>query len=113
MEIRAWRHFDVLMLLTTLALGGYGLAMIYSATLDVSVVGIGSLVLRQAIYLAVGFGLLLILAATDYRWVGSLSWLFYGGCILLLIVVQVIGSRSTGRSARSHWESSTCSPPSR
>ena len=96
MEIRAWRHFDVLMLLATLALGAYGMAMIYSATLDVTSGGLGSLVVRQGIYLGAGFGLLLVLASTDYRWIGSLSRLFYGGCIFLLVVVRIVGQQMYG-----------------
>ena len=55
MEDRAWRHFDVLMLLATLALGAFGLLMIYSATFGVDDAGFGSLVVRQGIYLVVGF----------------------------------------------------------
>jgi rod shape determining protein RodA len=95
-ELRAWRHFDVLMLLATLALGAYGLLMIESATYDPTAGGIGSLVVRQAMYLAAGFGILLVIASTDYRWIGSLSWLFYLGCIFLLIVTRVIGKSANG-----------------
>jgi rod shape determining protein RodA len=96
LEQRAWRHFDVLMLLATIALAGYGLLMIHSATFDVVNTGIGSLVVRQGIYIAAGFGIMLVLASADYRWVGSFAWLFYLGCIVLLIAVRIVGKSAYG-----------------
>lgn len=98
MEIRAWRHFDFLMMLATAALGVYGLLMIYSATLGIDGSGFDSRVFRQGVYLAVGIGLLLILAATDYHLLGSLAWLAYGGCLLplLLIAVRLLGHEAFG-----------------
>jgi rod shape determining protein RodA len=95
-EIRAWRHFDLLMLLVTVGLGVYGVLMIYSATFGIDDPGLGSRVFRQGVYLAVGLAFLLILAATDYRLVGSLSWLFYGGCVFLLVVVRLLGQAAYG-----------------
>jgi rod shape determining protein RodA len=95
-EIRAWRHFDFLMMLATAALGVYGLLMIYSATLGIDGSGFDSRVFRQGIYLVVGIGLLLVLAATDYHFVGSLAWLAYGGCVILLIAVPLLGHEAFG-----------------
>ncbi len=65
MARRSWRNFDYPLLVALLALSAYGVVMIYSATINTA--GIGNPVQRQALYLAVGMGLLLVIASVDYR----------------------------------------------
>ena len=100
MEFRAWRHFDWVMLLVTLLLAAYGVAMIYSATLGTEGGGGGlsldSLAVRQAIYNGIGLVIMFTLAATDYRLLRTLAPALYGLTIVLLLAVQVVGRVAHG-----------------
>lgn len=92
--IRAWlrgSHLDALLLLLLLLLSLVGLATLYSAS-----GGATGLVLRQAVRLFLGLGVLVAVAqvpANYYRFVAP--W-FYALTILLLGLVFVIGQRSLG-----------------
>jgi rod shape determining protein RodA len=60
-----WRNFDYLLLIALLALGAYGVTMIYSATLNT--IDLGSAPRRQAVYVVAGAAVLLVTAAVDYQ----------------------------------------------
>ena len=97
MEFRAWRHFDWVMLLVTLLLAAYGVAMIYSATLGTEGgIGLTSLAGRQLIYNGIGLFIMLAIAATDYRLLRTLAPLLYGTTIVALALVQVLGRIAHG-----------------
>lgn len=85
-----WRDFDFYMLVTTLVLMGFGLVAIYSAY------GMGSVgqtqALQQGFFGLIGLGLMIVLAAMDYRLLASLAWFFYGLGLVLLAAVHVIGT---------------------
>lgn len=88
--LRRWRYADYLLLLTLLALLGYGLLLVYSSTFpskDTSTVAFSSYVTKQATYVA--FGLLLMMAAAclDYRILHAASYFIYIGTLALLMVV--------------------------
>ena len=92
MDTRVWRHFDVVMMVATLALAVYGVAMVYSATLgtdDTS--GLNPRVIRQVFYVAFGLVLLVILATTDYHVLANVAVAVYVACVALLLVVPVVG----------------------
>ena len=65
MARRSWRSFDFLLLGALFALSGYGLTMIYSAT--VNTLGLGNPVQRQLIFILMGTVLLIAAASVDYR----------------------------------------------
>lgn len=65
MARRSWRNFDYLLLLGLLLLAGYGLVMIYSATINT--LGLDAPLQRQAAFVAAGLGILLVTASIDYR----------------------------------------------
>lgn len=90
------RRFDFLLLLTTLVLIVFGVAMVYSATLNVS--GYEDYALRQGIYAIIGFVLLLLAAAFDYRLLTSLQWPLYGVMLAALAAVAVAGQVRGGAS---------------
>ena len=97
MKLRAWRHFDFLLLLCVLALLGTGLAAIYSATWG----GEPGLpkddsIYRQSAFAAVGLILLALAVVVDYRVLGTVAWPIYVGCLGLLAIVLIVGHTSYG-----------------
>ncbi len=98
METRRWRSFDFTLLGSTLVLVGFGIAMIYSATLGTAMGGwrFDSLPLRQLLYLAVGLVLILMLAALDYRYLDYVWVPLYLLNLALLVLVLFIGKETYG-----------------
>ena len=69
----SWLRFDFVLLLTVLALIGFGLAIIFSATSVSANEGAGSLstpAFRQALVALIGLVLIVVLAAIDYEALG-------------------------------------------
>lgn len=92
-----WRDFDWVLLLATLLLVCYGLAMVYSATAGDRAWGpSGEPILRQALYAGLGLLVLLALALVDYRWWMNLALVIYGVSVGLLALVLVLGRLSYG-----------------
>jgi rod shape determining protein RodA len=82
-----WRNADPAMLVITLLLLGFGLVTIYSA--DGRVLGLGSATFKQALFAGLGFALMAVLAALDYRVFRALSIPIYlGGLALLALVLK-------------------------
>ncbi|MBI4322002.1 MAG: rod shape-determining protein RodA [Chloroflexi bacterium] len=97
MELRIWRHFDVLLVVATLVLVAYGLLMIYSATyLPERRDPVGEMVYRQGLYALLGFALMVLMTATDYRILGNVAKLCYIAACGLLVIVLVVGRISHG-----------------
>jgi len=94
MHKRVWRHFDYVLLLATILLIGYGVAMIYSAISDSP--GLQELPERQAIYAAAGLAIMAAVMFIDYRSLMDLGYLLYILAIVLLVVVLVIGGENYG-----------------
>ncbi len=91
---RFFRHLDILLVVSTVALVGFGLVMVYSST------HIGSrpfLYLRsQALHLAAGLVIAGLILAIDYRVLASSARLLYVGNLVLLGAVLVVGRTSLG-----------------
>ena len=51
---------------------------------------------RQIAYFAIGLVIFLIITAFDIKFVYRFVWIFYGGCIALLILVHIIGHVGMG-----------------
>jgi rod shape determining protein RodA len=97
--IRDLRRFDFLMLLACLALVGLGLALIYSGSLaryGTADAVLTHVVVKQAIYAALGLGLMALLTQIDYRTWSTLAPILYAGSVLALLAVLVIGHREFG-----------------
>jgi len=98
----AWRHLDLALVGTVAAISFIGVLMVYSATR-----GPGgtedfdtTFLQRQALFVVIGFGLMLATAAVDYRRYHSLTPVAYlGSCALLALVVSPLGSESKGTQA--------------
>lgn len=97
MEIRIWRHFDFLMLFFTFLLIGYGLLMVYSATLNTESGGFfQSLVFRQGLFAIVGLAFLIVMISFDYEILGSLAVPIYGAGLAMMVGVLLIGRVTHG-----------------
>jgi rod shape determining protein RodA len=105
MERKFWRRFDWVLLAAVVAILGYGIAVIASATLG-TVTHSGTwwddVMVRQAIYAAVGLGLMLLVAAIPYRVWGSVGRVLYVGTLGVLALVLVTGKVFGG--ARSSFD---------
>lgn len=92
--IRRWRYADYLLLLTLLALLGYGLAMVYSATFpstDTSTIVLSTFARKQLAFMVAGLGLLIVVACLDYRLFYATAYFIYLGALALLVLVVVSG----------------------
>jgi len=98
-ELRVWRHFDYVLLVTAMLLTAFGVVMIYSANLGSLDPRLQDLWRRQAILGAVGVGLIVLLAAfpRDFHWLGDFWWLIYLIALVLLVLVLFFGRSEIGR----------------
>jgi len=95
----SWRHFDFLLFGAVALLIILGVTMIRSAVAgNIELVEL-NLVRRQLIFALAGVGLMLVVAAIDYRLWASISRPLYIGTIVLLATLYIVGSALYG-SAR-------------
>ncbi len=96
--LRFWRRLDYILLLVTVLLTAYGVLMIYSANRGSLDPDLQVLWRRQAMFGAVGIGLVFLLAAfpRDYQWLGDFWWLIYLIAVVLLVVVLLVGQSGVG-----------------
>ncbi len=91
---RLLRNVDILLLLSTLGLIGFGLVMVYSST---HLSARPFLYLRsQALHLVVGLAVGGLILAVDYRALASSARVLYVVNVLLLAAVLIIGRTSLG-----------------
>jgi rod shape determining protein RodA len=99
-ELRSsWRHFDFWLLGAVAILAIFGIAMIRSAIAGNIELTEANAVLRQIIFVVVGFVIVLGTAAIDYHLWSSVSRLMYVGMAALLAVLFIVGAAFFG-SAR-------------
>jgi rod shape determining protein RodA len=87
---RHWSEFDWIILITTIALMGFGSLTVYSAT------GGGPIVfsnagVKQAAFGVAGLALMLVVASIDYRVLAAFAWPIYGISLIALALVLVPG----------------------
>ncbi len=92
-----WRHFDYWLFGVVVLLSIFGIAMIRSAIAGNEL--LAGLVSRQAIYVAIGLILMLVIASIDYHYWESLSRTIYIITVLALIGIFILGEALFG-SAR-------------
>src|SRR5262245_5745159 len=91
MERSILRQVDPFLAGATLLLSLAGLAMIYSATnktLSTFEIDPGFYLKKQAVYLLIALGVMIVTALVDYRLVKAYAPLAYVGSIALLVLVQ-------------------------
>jgi rod shape determining protein RodA len=91
-----WRNFDWVLLGATLLLTAFGVLMIRSATLEAIDPDLINRVPDQIRFAILGFGLMIALAALDYRLLGGLHQWLYGLMLVLLFLVTIFGVEGDG-----------------
>lgn len=90
----AWRHLDLGLVGATVAVACLGVLMVYSATRST---GDASFLLKQAMFVSIGIGVLVLSTVIDYRRLHDLAPVLYGGCLLLLVgVLSPLGATVHG-----------------
>jgi rod shape determining protein RodA len=97
----AWRHVDVVLIGCVAAVSALGCLMIFSATRGRNPSDYDtSFLVKQLLFMAVGVGVMCVVAAIDYRRYRELVPIAYGGAVLLLLlVVTGLGSTKKGTQA--------------
>ena len=97
MKREIWRNFDFWLFGAAIFLSIFGIMMIQSAIAGNET--LAQAVSRQPIFLALGTTLMLVVAAIDYHYWGSLSKFIYGFAVASLVVIYIVGEARFG-SAR-------------
>lgn len=98
---RLWQNFDFILLGVTLILIIFGVMMIASATRGAVDTDLQSRVPRQIQYAVIGIGVLLVMAAIDYRLLGALHRYIYIFLVFLLSLVAGLGL--VGAAGAQRW----------
>ena len=96
----AWRHIDLVLLGAILAIAALGVMMVYSATRGPTAPYNTTFFHKQALFVAVGAGVLLLTSLIDYRVFRDYALFGYIATIgLLVLVVSPFGHSSKGAQA--------------
>ncbi|RME06721.1 MAG: rod shape-determining protein RodA [Anaerolineae bacterium] len=86
-----WRYFDYWLLAAVALLTMFGIVMIRSAIAGNIELTDANIVQKQIIFAVAGFGVILLMAALDYRLLAALSRPLYAVLIVILIVLNLVG----------------------
>lgn len=92
-------HFNWPLLIVALILAVMGLANLYSATSTFDAGAQTSWFHAQLAWSAIGLSSLLIVFTVHYRHFRTMSYFLYGGTVLLLVLVLVIGRKIAGHQS--------------
>jgi len=85
-----WRYFDIWLVAAVFMLTAFGILMIRSAVTGAP--AFEPLPGRQIQWAVIGFVIMIVIAAIDYRVLTSVHWYIYAGIILSLVLVLVAGA---------------------
>ncbi|MFN8528127.1 MAG: FtsW/RodA/SpoVE family cell cycle protein [Anaerolineae bacterium] len=91
-----WRQFDWVLLGAAILLTAFGVLMIRSATLGAIDPDLINRVPNQIRYAIIGFVVMFVLSAIDYRILGGLQNWLYAAMLILLILVKIFGVEGDG-----------------
>lgn len=97
-----WQHFDWILALAVAAISAFGALMVYTATRDsLQAQGLSPQYYfkKQAIFMVLGFILMFVVAAVDYRRYRDWAPAIYALSLLALLAVYVVGHKSKGAQA--------------
>src|SRR5690606_32597780 len=91
-----FKRFDILLLLTTVAIVTIGIFAIYSATFTTEDGG-SDLYSKQLIFAIVGFVLMIVINYIPPKYLSNTSYIIYALAIILLIAVLFFGKKISGQ----------------
>jgi rod shape determining protein RodA len=97
-----WRHVDLSLAASVLLLASFGLLMVYSATrsrLEEAGLDPQYYLQRQAVFVALGLGVMVLAAVIDYRVFRDFAPIIYAGTVGLLGLVLLFGAENKGQQA--------------
>lgn len=97
-----WQHFDWILALAVVAISAFGALMVYTATRDsLQAQGLSPQYYfkKQAIFMVLGFVLMIAVAAVDYRRYRDWAPAIYALSLLALLAVYAVGHKSKGSQA--------------
>ncbi|HMM29992.1 MAG: FtsW/RodA/SpoVE family cell cycle protein [Chloroflexota bacterium] len=100
-RVTIWRDFDFILLGTTALLVIIGILMIHSATMDAVDTELIARVPSQIRFGIIGIAVVFIVAAMDYRLLGSLHGFIYGFVLFILGLVAALGV--VGEAGAQSW----------
>ncbi|MDI7260670.1 MAG: rod shape-determining protein RodA [Thermodesulfobacteriota bacterium] len=92
---RLFIHFDYTLLGIVLLIASIGILNLYSATSNGETVG-APLYLKQILWLAIGLGVMSIIAFVEYRYYTDIAYIAYTIAVVLLILVLGYGIITSG-----------------
>ena len=93
---RAWRYFDLQLLLYVTLLIGVGVVMGYSAGYNAPTGGAMSQTVKTLIWAAIGLTLFFVAASIDYHWLRTLAAPIYLVVLGLLTLTMLVGTNLFG-----------------
>lgn len=97
-----WIHFDPILAVAVMLIGAFGTLMVYSATRDqLQAQGLSPqyYLKKQAIFMVLGFVVMIVVAAIDYRRYRDWAPVLYGASLFMLLAVYAVGHKSKGAQA--------------
>jgi rod shape determining protein RodA len=97
-----WQHFDWMLALAVVAISAFGALMVYTATRDsLQAQGLSPQYYfkKQAIFMVIGFVIMIGVAAIDYRRYRDWAPAIYALSLFVLLAVYVVGHKSKGSQA--------------
>lgn len=94
-----WHELDLVLIAAVVLLGAIGCLLVWSATIhrdDLTGGDPRAFLTKQVVNLGIGLGLLVLVAATDHRWVRILTPVAYAASVLGLVLVLVMGTTVNG-----------------
>lgn len=95
-----FRHLDPVLIGCTVALAIIGVVAVYSATRGPGPTYSHAYLYKQALFVLIGAGVLLVFTVVDYQKLHDWAWAFYAlTSIMLLLVISPLGVQSNGAQA--------------
>jgi rod shape determining protein RodA len=95
-DVRVWRHLDWILLIAVVLLMSLGVTMIYSATRNAEDPSLIDATTKQILYAVGGLGVLIGVAAIDYRLYEGTQRIIYIIALVLLLVALALGQSRVG-----------------
>jgi len=99
----AWRHIDLALLFSSVAISGMGVLMVFSATeskLREQGLDPHMYLKRQSVWMLLGLVVMAVIVSVDYRVLRDIAPLIFAGTFfLLLLVLSPLGSSTRGAQA--------------